>query len=66
MRRSGDNFTMNSRRRAFVFLVLALGGIFTFSRGLRLVDTIGMLASGVVAGVALAELAAARKGPNPL
>ncbi len=55
---------MNSRRRAFVFLMLALGGIATFSRGLRLVDTIGLLASGVLAGVALAELAAARKGPR--
>lgn len=51
---------MNSRRRAFVFLVFALVGIFAFSRGLRLVDTIGLLASGVVAGVALAELAATR------
>lgn len=55
---------MNSRRRGFVFLVLALAGIFAFSRGLRLVDTIGLLASGVLAGVALAELAAARKGPR--
>jgi hypothetical protein len=55
---------MNSRGRAFVFLMLALGGIAMFSRGLRLVDTIGLLASGVLAGVALAELAAARKGPR--
>ena len=53
---------MNSRRRAFVLLMFALGGIFVFSRGLRLVDTIGLLASGVVAGVALAQLAAARQG----
>ena len=55
---------MNSRLRAVVFLAFALAGILTFSRGLRLVDTIGLLASGVVAGVALAELAAARKGPR--
>ena len=52
---------MTSRRRAFALLMFALVGIFMFSRGLRLVDTIGLLASGVVAGAALAELAAARK-----
>ena len=55
---------MNSRAKAYVFLVLALGGIAQFSRGLRLVDTIGLLASGVVAGVALAQIAAARKSPR--
>jgi hypothetical protein len=54
--------TMNSRRRAYIVLVLALAGIFSFSRGLRLVDTIGLLASGVLAGVALAEIAAGRQG----
>ena len=55
---------MNSRARAYVFLMLALGGIATFSRGLRLVDTLGLLASGVVAGVALAQIAAGRHGPR--
>jgi len=55
---------MNNRARAYVFLVLALGGIATFSRGLRLVDTIGLLASGVLAGVALAQVAAGRQGPR--
>ena len=55
---------MNSRARAYVFLMLALGGIATFSRGLRLVDTLGLLASGVVAGVALAQIAAGRQGPR--
>jgi hypothetical protein len=55
---------MNSRRRASVLLVLALAGIFWFSRSFRLVDTIGLLASGGLTGVALAELAAARKGPR--
>ena len=57
---------MTSRRRAFVFLVLALVGIALFSRGLRLVDTLGLLASGVLAGVALAEIAAGRTGPRRL
>ena len=55
---------MNNRARAYVFLVLALGGIATFSRGLRLVDTIGLLASGALAGVALAQVAAGRQGPR--
>ena len=53
---------MNSRGSAVVFLVLALAGVLVFSRGLRLVDTIGLLASGVLAGVALAQIAAGRKG----
>ena len=53
---------MTSRAKAYVFLILALGGIAQFSRGLRLVDTIGLLASGVLAGVALAQIAAVRKG----
>ena len=48
---------------AYMFLVLALGGIATFSSGFRLVDTIGLLASGVIAGFALAEIAAGRKAP---
>ncbi len=51
---------MSSRGRAYVFLVLALGGIARFSSGLRLVDTIGLLGSGVLAGVALAQIAAGR------
>lgn len=47
-----------------VFLIVALAGMFWFSQGLRLVDTVGLLASGVVAGASLAALAAARrKGP---
>ena len=54
---------MKSRARPYVFLMIALGGIANFSRGLRLVDTIGLLASGALAGVALAQIAAARKGP---
>ncbi len=59
---------MNSRARAYVFLMFALGGIARFSSGLRLVDTIGLLASGVLAGVALAQIAAGRnrlRAPAP-
>jgi hypothetical protein len=55
---------MQSRGRAVAILILALVGIAAFSRGLRLVDTIGLLASGVLAGVALAQLAAARTRPR--
>jgi hypothetical protein len=56
---------MLPRGAAIVLLLLALGGVAAFGRGLRLVDTIGLLACGIVAGIALAELAAARrKGPR--
>ena len=57
---------MRMSGRAFVLLIVAVAGIVSFSRGLRLVDTIGLLASGVLAGVALAEIAAARtrRGPS--
>lgn len=44
-----------------VLLVLSLAGAFLFSRGLRVVDTVGMLACGVVAGGSLAAFARARK-----
>jgi len=47
-----------------ILLIVALAGIVKFSQGLRVVDTVGLLASGVVAGAALAALAAGRrKGP---
>jgi hypothetical protein len=56
---------MLPRGAAIALLLLALGGVAAFGGGLRLVDTIGLLACGVVAGVALAEIAAARrKGPR--
>jgi len=47
-----------------VLLIAALAGIAVFSRGLRIVDTVGMLACGVIAGGSLAALAAAR-GKRP-
>jgi hypothetical protein len=45
----------------FVLLVAAVAGVVLFSRGLRLLDTVGMLACGVVAGGALAAIAARRR-----
>jgi hypothetical protein len=49
--------------RAVPLLVLtaAIVGIATFSQGLRLIDTIGVLVSGAAAGAALASLAARRR-----
>jgi len=44
-------------------LFVAFAGIVTFSQGLRVVDTVGLLASGVIAGASLASLAAARRKP---
>jgi hypothetical protein len=47
-----------------ILLIAALAGIIFFSRGLRVVDTVGMLTCGVIAGGALASIAAGRKGPR--
>jgi hypothetical protein len=44
-----------------VLLVIAVAGMLWFSRGLTVLDTIGLLASGVVAGASLAALAAGRR-----
>ncbi|MBI2828555.1 MAG: hypothetical protein HYX77_04705 [Acidobacteria bacterium] len=44
-----------------ILLVVALAGIAKCSQGLRVVDTVGLLASGVVAGASLAAMAAARR-----
>jgi hypothetical protein len=44
-----------------VLLIAALAGALLFSRGLRLVDTVGMLTCGVIAGGALAAIAAGRR-----
>jgi hypothetical protein len=44
-----------------VLLTAALVGIFWFSRGLRIVDTVGLLISGALAGASIAALAAARR-----
>jgi hypothetical protein len=52
---------LDSRWIPLVLLIAALAGILLFSRGLRLVDTVGMLACGVVAGGSLAALAAGRR-----
>jgi len=46
---------------SIVLLVIALGGLSRFSRGLRMVDTLGLFASGTIAGAALAEIAASRR-----
>jgi hypothetical protein len=50
-----------SRTVPLVVLAVAVAGIVTFSQGLRLVDTLGMLICGVAAGASLAALAAARR-----
>lgn len=47
-----------------ILLLLSLAGMVIFSQGLRIIDTVGMLASGVVAGASLAAMAAARKTPR--
>lgn len=44
-----------------ILLMVALAGIVRFSQGFRLIDTVGLLVSGVVAGASLAAMAAARK-----
>ena len=52
---------LDNRRIAFVILIAALAGILFFSRGLRIVDTVGLLACGVIAGGSLAAIAAGRR-----
>jgi hypothetical protein len=42
-------------------LVIAVAGIVVFARGLRLIDTVGMLICGVAAGASLAAIAASRR-----
>jgi hypothetical protein len=44
----------------FGVLVAALAAAYLFAQGLRTIDTIGMLVSGVVAGGALAAVARRR------
>jgi hypothetical protein len=43
-----------------VLLLVALAGVVIFSQGFRLIDTVGLLVCGVVAGAALAALARRR------
>ena len=52
---------MQRRVIPVIVLVVALAGILTFAQGLRVVDTVGLLASGAVAGGTIAALAAARR-----
>ncbi|HEY5619388.1 MAG TPA: hypothetical protein VIK60_15720 [Vicinamibacterales bacterium] len=52
---------MTTRAVPLLVLIAAVAGIVMFSRGLRLVDTVGMLICGAVAGASLAALAAARR-----
>jgi hypothetical protein len=49
-----------SRVTSLIVLAVAAGGIAYFGRGLRLIDTVGLLVCGAVAGIALASLAARR------
>jgi hypothetical protein len=44
-----------------VLLIVALAGTVYFSQGLGLVDSLGLLASGAVAGGSLAAMAAWRR-----
>jgi hypothetical protein len=55
---------LGRRAAPFILLIAALAGVIFFSRGLRVVDTVGMLTCGVIAGGALASIAAGRKGPR--
>ena len=48
-------------RHPLILLIVSLAGIVRFSQGLSLVDTVGMLVCGAVAGAALAALAARRR-----
>jgi hypothetical protein len=49
------------RAAPLIVLAASLVGIAVFSRGLGVVDTIGVLASGAAAGAALASIAARRR-----
>jgi hypothetical protein len=50
-----------TKHRAVIVLILAAVGIAWFSRGISLVDTLALLACGLMAGGSLAALAAARQ-----
>ena len=49
------------RHRAVIVLVVAAVGMVWFSRGIGLIDTVAVLACGLMAGGSLAALAAARQ-----
>jgi hypothetical protein len=52
---------VGSRAVPLILLAVALIGIIVFSRGMRVVDTVGMLTCGAIAGGALAAIAAWRR-----
>jgi hypothetical protein len=56
-----STLTVTARRLPLLVLTIAVAGIAVFSQGLRLIDTVGMLICGVVAGASLAAIAAARR-----
>jgi hypothetical protein len=49
------------RALPFLLLIVSLAGIVRFSQGLSLVDTLGMLACGAVAGASIAAVASRRR-----
>ena len=53
--------SVGPRTVPLILLVAAVAGIAAFSGGLRIIDTVGMLACGVIAGGSLAAIAAARR-----
>ena len=56
--------SLGRRAVPVILLIASLAGIAFFSRGLRLIDTVGMLACGLIAGGSLAAIAAnRRRGP---
>jgi hypothetical protein len=54
-----------TRQRAVPLVVLAVAvvAIARFSQGFRVVDTVGLLVSGVVAGASIAALSGLRRSP---
>ena len=52
--------SVTTRVAPVILLVIALAGIAAFSQGLRLIDTVGLLASGALAGASLAAIARRR------
>ncbi|MBI4888821.1 MAG: hypothetical protein HY824_17110 [Acidobacteria bacterium] len=52
---------MTTRSVPVLVLIVALAGVATFAQGFRVGDTVGLLASGVIAGASLAAIAAARR-----
>jgi hypothetical protein len=57
---------MHVRAFPLTLLIVSILGMLVFSQGLRLVDTIALLGCGVLAGGALATLAADRaRGKRP-